>query len=180
MSVDAGIIAGVVAAQPLIAAMRDLEHGYREAGDRTGDMIAALASGDFGRVQLAVAAQGTALRTIEGLEQRRRAAQTDLEARIGARSDPTTGAASPYSCSELLELLPPDEAQQLRAVRHDILLTLAALQSKHGQAAMMLQNAQAVIKRLVRASAPDTLGYGSRGEPTLAGQQAPHRPVRWA
>jgi hypothetical protein len=169
-------------AQPLVAALRALDAAYHDAIRGADDLIAALASGNFGQVQIAVAAQDATLRAIESLERRRRTIQSELESLIDDGTAPATSedTAASYSCSALLKVLPPDEAGRLRAARHDLLLTLRELQSKNGVAAMMLQNAQAVMKRLLRAQEPATLGYGPRGEPALAGQPAPRRQVRWA
>lgn len=165
-------VGGAAGAQSLIGALRDLDGAYHAAIGRADDVIAALAAGDFEQVQIAVMAQDAVLRTIVDLEGRRHAIQVELESRVDAGHllsqpgdpDPT------FIRSRLLELLPPDEAEPLRAARHDLLLTMRDLQSRNGVATLMLQNAQTVMKRLFRAQAPTMISYGPDGEPVLVGQ----------
>src|SRR5262249_10194437 len=111
-------------------------------------------------------------------------APEDVRADVGTRRDVRRQAGMPASprvtCSELLALLPPDEAAQLRRLRRELLGSLVALQATYGQATAFLRSAQVVVRRLAAVMAPQTAAYGPRGERTLPRPMGRRQSLRWA
>lgn len=147
-------------AGPLLSALRELITIHHDALDRSTELLGALASGNLGAMQRAVATQHDVAAAIDAAERRRRAAEGALAAVLRPGRDTVTS-------SELLVLLPPAEAEQLRALRHELLRTVVRLQAVNNQAALLARNAQAVVARSMHALAPRVLGYGPRGELAL-------------
>ena len=165
-------------ARPLLQALHDLAGVYHDALSCAEALIGALISGDPAGVRAAIAAQTTTLDTITSTEERRRAAEgVFVEALRAECPDALHG---PVNSSLLLTLLPPDEADELREVRHDLLATLVRLQSMNRQAALLARGAQSFAARAVAAAAPQAVVYGSRGEPALARADGQRSPARWA
>lgn len=167
-------------ARPLLQALHDLAEVYHDALSCTEALIGALISGDPARVQSAVSAQAAMMDTIPSVEARRRAAEEAFTASLRAQNPSDERLHGPITSSLLLSLLPPDEADELRHVRHDLLETLVRVQSTNRQAALLARGAQTVVTRTVTAVAPRPLVYGSRGEPALAQSDDRRRPARWA
>lgn len=160
--------------QPLLGALRDLVTIHQDALLPSTELVGALASGNLAAMQRAVAAQQAVAEMIDAAERRRRAAEAGVAHTLGAGRETITA-------SELLTLLPPDEAARLRRVRHELLEALLRLQAVNRQAALLVRNAQAVITRAVSATAPRALSYGPRGELALpAGRAERRQPARRA
>ncbi len=165
-------------ARPLLQALHDLAGVYHEALSCAEALIGALIAGDPAGVRAAVAAQTSTLDTIASAEERRRAAERVFVDAL--RAERPGALHGPVNSSLLLTLLPDDEADELRAVRHDLLATLVRLQSLNRQAALLARGAQAFAARAAAVAAPQAVVYGSRGEPALARADGSRRPARWA
>lgn len=172
--------AALIDIEPLLVAMNELTRGYAEAMERAQDLVDSLARGDVEAVHAAVAAQTALLATVEAAERRRRAAESAVARSLAAQGHVVGTARAAVTCSDLLAMLHPREAERLRQTRHDLVGLLVGLQAVNRQATMLLRNAQAVINRVVCATTPHTVGYGSRGELTGARPEGRRRVARLA
>ncbi len=158
-------MSGFLDAGPLLAALRDLRDAYAHALSGAEELAAALVSGRIETIRSATAAQAAWVALIADAEARRQLAEVELvRALHAARSSGGEGA---VTASALLPLLSPDDAAELRALRHDLLTTLPPLQVAQRRAATLLHHAHRVVKRALRTTAPVTVGYGPHGEHRL-------------
>lgn len=155
-------------AQPLLSPLRALTAAYEAAGETAAVLIAALVGGDFAGVRRAVAAQTGAVDVIARAEERWAHARDELAATLREQGF-ALAEGDELTVGALLQVFPPDDAEVLRNVRHELLTALLRLQVLNRQAGVLLRNAQGVIKRTVQASAGDLGGYGPTGAPTLPG-----------
>ena len=144
-------------ARPLLAALRDLAAIHHEAIGHSMALIDALSRGDFAAVRDAVAAQQSIVAAIDVAEGRRHDAEATLAGALCPGRETITS-------SELLSLLPSSQAGELRVARHELLEALVRLQALNRQATLLVRSGQAALARVLRQAAPQTSGYGPRGE----------------
>lgn len=149
---------------PLLGILQELFEIYAHYAARAEDLIAALVANDFAAIQKAVAAQTSLVARVEKAERRRRAAVDDLVLALTGRAPGTGERRRAVTMSALLLLLPPDQADQLTGVRHDLLATLVRLQALQRQTTALVRNAQAVIRRALGAAGAASPVYGPSGE----------------
>ena len=165
---------------PLLGILQELHEIYSAYAARAEDLIAALVADDFPGAQSAVAAQTALVVRVEHAERRRRTAVDDLVQTLTGRSAPAGAPRRSVTMTALLMLLPPDQADQLTGVRHDLLATLVRLQTLQRQATALVRNGQTVIKRALGASGAAAACYGPQGEQALPRQALYTQQGRWA
>jgi flagellar FlgN protein len=165
---------------PLLGILQELHEIYSTYAARAEDLIAGLVANDFAGVQSAVAAQTALVARIEQAERRRRAAVDELVRSLTGRATPAGPPRRSVTMTALLMLLPPDQADQLTGVRHDLLATLVRLQTLQRQATALVRNAQTVIRRALSAGGAAAACYGPQGEQALPRRAIYTQQGRWA
>lgn len=154
----------IAGARELLDALADMVAVYGEAETHAIALVDALSRADVTAVERATAVKAEALRAAEIIEQRRRAAEDAVRHALSA--GPDAGEAEVITVSRLLAVLPPDEAEELRGLRHELLALLVRLQIKGREASLLARTAHGVVARVARAGMPQAIGYGPRGEQT--------------
>ncbi len=116
----------LVSARPLLPPLRELAAGYHEAVARVEALIAALTTGDFAAVQGAIAAQTATAARITRSGRQWEAARDELA--VALRAHGLLASDEAPTVSDLLLVLPPDDADALRTARRDVLAAVLRLQ----------------------------------------------------
>lgn len=156
----------IAGAREMLDALADMIAVYTEAETHAATLVDALSRADVTAVEHATAAKAEALRAAEIIEQRRRVAEDEVRRALSIGSDTDGGNAEVITVSRLLSVLPPDEAEELRRLRHELLALLVRLQIKGREATSLARAAHGVVARVARAGMPQAIGYGPRGEQT--------------
>ena len=141
--------------------MHELVAVHDQATTCAEELVAAIIANKPADLEEAAIRQAAIAERIDEAEGQRRVAEGMLVASL-VDAEPPVGEC--VNTTWLLTILPTEMADELRRVRHDLLLALVRLQAMNRQAALLLHRAQAVMLRLIQNATPTPATYLSTGQ----------------
>jgi hypothetical protein len=150
------------AVEALAHSLRGVLDAYDTCVTRAEELIAAMVSGDFTRVQAAVAAQTAAFTAVERCERARRSAEAALVRTFVGTNGAGSGQAK-VTITALIQLLPADEAAKLSDLRRSLLTKLIRLQSLQAHGGVLARGALANLRRVPGVADMTATNYDRQG-----------------